>query len=429
MFIGFVNTQQDLGYNCLKDKNCAKRMMLVTDSSVVFVKVITSRGKRKIKKWVIRGMFLFHLAQPLTPCTTAIILPFLPTMELLSPVELDQNLNNKNSNPQISKFFEQKVDKIKLIDKIKLTREQIKELNNILIELKTGSITSDQAVLQIRGGDGMAELIGILVFVILANWYTSHLSTEAFQQNALPHHNPYGWFSGTHNSKSIGPAKSSLKIQRPSSMPHEEFVSLTKEQRRSLSHDNDIKITQPDHPELVVGFSQARFKVYKHGAIHGLPYTVKPDGTTKTERTDDNALKMMKSILDMSERQSTIWFENGLYQGGTNRQFEAIHLYDPNKQIIAVFKKSNGRFVTTCQLNEKEHNELIATSNFGGRDNWYSRQGKNLPPQQIFGQSDEKGLNPISPITEDSSSGFTTKNSFENDVLGITPRDNSQSDI
>ena len=56
-----------------------------------------------------------------------------------------------------------------------------------------------------------------------------------------------------------------------------------------------------------------------HGAVHDLPYTVKSNGETKTDKTDDNALKMMRSIVDMPNRENVRWFEDGTYQGGTDR--------------------------------------------------------------------------------------------------------------
>jgi hypothetical protein len=108
-------------------------------------------------------------------------------------------------------------------------------------------------------------------------------------------------------------------------------------------------------PKLEVGFWQSRYKLGDHGAIHNLPYTLKANGATKTERTDNNALKMMTSIVDMPNRDNLQCFENVTYQGGINLVFDAIHIYDLDQQIIAVFKKSTGKFVTTCQLNLDEH--------------------------------------------------------------------------
>jgi len=39
-----------------------------------------------------------------------------------------------------------------------------------------------------------------------------------------------------------------------------------------------------------------------------------------------------------------------------------------DKNVIAVFKKSTGKFVTTCQPDLYEDNELLETGNFGGRE-------------------------------------------------------------
>ena len=44
-------------------------------------------------------------------------------------------------------------------------------------------------------------------------------------------------------------------------MPHQEFVGLTKEERRALPDSNDMKIIHEGRPELEVGFWQSKFKV------------------------------------------------------------------------------------------------------------------------------------------------------------------------
>ena len=216
-------------------------------------------------------------------------------------------------------------------------------------------------------------------------------------------------------------------------MPDEEFVGLTKEQRHALPHSNDMKIIRDGRPELEVGFWQAIFKVKDHGALHGLPYKVKANGGTKTEKSDDNALKMMRSIVDMPHRPNAIWFDQDdvTYQGGTDREFPAVHIFDDDTKVVAVFNKQTGNFVTTCQLTEKEETELKTTHNFGGGEGWFSGQVKNLPPQQTAVntfESDVTGITPISPMDENSSPGFTPTSSFESDVMGITPIDNSQLD-
>ena len=140
------------------------------------------------------------------------------------------------------------------------------------------------------------------------------------------------------------------------------------------------------HPRLRVGFWQSRYKVPDHGALHGLPYSVKNNGGTKTEKSDDTALAMMQSIADMPYRPNAIWFdqEDVTYQGGTDREFPAVHIFDDDTKVVAVFNKQTGNFVTTCQLTEKQESELKATHNFGGREGWFSGKVNNLPPKGIW---------------------------------------------
>ena len=86
---------------------------------------------------------------------------------------------------------------------------------------------------------------------------------------------------------------STLQITRPTAMPHH--------------HDKIIDIE--GHQLLLVGFWQSRFKVADHGTVHGLPYSVKNNGGTKTEKSDDNVLAIMQSIEDMPHRPNAIWFD------------------------------------------------------------------------------------------------------------------------
>ena len=51
MFIGYLNTQKELGYECLIDSQCGNRLVLNTDSSVVFIKHAPLNGKSKKKDY------------------------------------------------------------------------------------------------------------------------------------------------------------------------------------------------------------------------------------------------------------------------------------------------------------------------------------------------------------------------------------------
>ena len=115
-----------------------KFRVLITDSSVVFVKNVSLNGKRKAKILFVHGMFLFQLGQPLVPCAAAVMLPLPPAIERLSPFEQDRILGNKNSYPQIASIVKSKTDKMVLTDR------QIEDLNIICYKLQNGSITLDR---------------------------------------------------------------------------------------------------------------------------------------------------------------------------------------------------------------------------------------------------------------------------------------------
>ena len=138
MYVNFVNDRKSLGYECLIDTQCGNRLVLITDSSVVFVKHLSLNVKRKAKILFVHGMFLFQLGQPLVPCAAAVMLPLPPAIERLSPFEQDRILGNKNSYPQIASIVKSKTDKMVLTDR------QIEDLNIICYKLQNGSITLDR---------------------------------------------------------------------------------------------------------------------------------------------------------------------------------------------------------------------------------------------------------------------------------------------
>ena len=93
--------------------------------------------------------------------------------------------------------------------------------------------------------------------------------------------------------------ESTLQVNRPTLMRHQEFTDLTQQERRELPHHHDKIIDVEGRLWLRVSFWQVRLKVADHGALYGLSYSVKNNGGTKTEKNDDNALSMMQSIEDM----------------------------------------------------------------------------------------------------------------------------------
>jgi hypothetical protein len=50
-----------------------------------------------------------------------------------------------------------------------------------------GSTTMEEAILQLRGGEGIIDIAAIIGFIIFGNWLDSLAGVESFQVNPLPH--------------------------------------------------------------------------------------------------------------------------------------------------------------------------------------------------------------------------------------------------
>ena len=256
-----------------------------------FVRNLASNSKRKAKRVFLYATFIFQLGQPLVPYAAAVVMPLPPAIHRLSPIEQDRILSNKNGYPQVAIIPELKVDKIRL------TNEQIKQFNNLALQLNSGSITMEEAVLGLRGGDGLTDVVAVIAFVIFMNWYDSLFSVEALQANPLPHQDPFGWLSGKYNSNgnptllvpNVAKARTKrdytrVEMEKPASMPQQEYSGMTKSERRQLPDPigRDRSINVDGYPRLDLMFNQVKFKTPKHGKDHGLP--VGSNGKTpKTE--------------------------------------------------------------------------------------------------------------------------------------------------
>lgn len=83
----------------------------------------------------------------------------------------------------------------------------------------------------------------------------------------------------------------------------------------------------------------------------------------KTPKIEKNAIALRDSIVNMPNRKNIIWFDDGMYQGGTERGYDSVHIYDRETRVIAVFKKQEdgeySQFSTTCKLTPLEETHLF----------------------------------------------------------------------
>jgi hypothetical protein len=72
------------------------------------------------------------------------------------------------------------------------------------------------------------------------------------------------------------------------------------------------------------------------GLIHGLP--VNENG--KTAKTEENVIGLRNSLVNMVNKENSVWFDQRMYQGGTERGYGSMNIYDQDKRVIAIYKKA-----------------------------------------------------------------------------------------
>ena len=211
-----------------------------------------------------------------------------------------------------------------------------------------------------------------------------------------------------------------LKLARPADCKTQLYAkslqkSLKTESSQNQPNPKDRWILIKSRPELIIRRGQAQFKAKDHKALAGLTYKIKKNGSTSTARTEENIDRFMDVVEEIIENPNRIWFEDGTYQGGTNREVKSINIYNEEENRIAIFKQSTGEFMKFCEPNDDDEREdLLETGNFVGQFEWFSGQAKNVPPKD---KAEQNVADEITPI-----------DSFESHVMGITPLDSSSSD-
>ena len=295
--------------------------------------------------------------------------------------------------------------------------------------IKTPQVS--RLIKELRGGSLTTILIGNAVF--LAAIYSIWILSGGTQGFVTPPQNPgWGLPGGLYDPPGlVRPVDCETQLHAGSPTQ-----SLKTWEDRNEPNPKDRWFLVESRPELIMRRGQSKFKPKDHGALAGLPYSIKKNGSTSTLKSEKNIDIFMNAVEQIVYDPNSIWFEEGTYQGGTDREVESINIYNGEQNRVAVFLKSTGEFITFCEPNVNEVKHLEQTANFGGQGqyNWFGSRSKNIPPQQEFindftfvnsFESDVTGITPRSSIDENSSlnQGFTPLNSFEGDVLGITPVD------
>ena len=210
----------------------------------IVVKTLASNAKDKTKKVIVvillGGVLYFSNVQP----SEAIGLSMPP-----APVVRVQPNYKDTYEMEVAPTVSPKLDKITFIK----SRELPVCIYNLALQLNSGSITMEEAVLQLRGGDGLTDVVVVIAFVIFINWYDSLFGVKAFQANPLSHQDPFGWLSGKYDSRNVGNGQC---LSHPASRFERETLHMAKQMCHAsadengfvMSYDEAIKLLQETYP-------------------------------------------------------------------------------------------------------------------------------------------------------------------------------------
>lgn len=252
----------------MKDTSCGMKLVSITNSTLLLLSPSNVKDKTKRLIIVISLATVVYFSVLESAEAIGLSMPMPP-----APVVRVQRSYKHSSEVKIAPIAEKRLDKIlmlstnRMIPLIYLNGHYCYINDHLLKKLRAGDLSGTLTVVTIGVVVYlMCQLSGVDAFVILR---------EVGKLNA-PTVDPGFGLNPTYAPPSSRRVPGSgLEITRPSAMPHQEFVGLTKEQRRQVSHHYDKIIDVESHPRLRVGFWQCRYKVAEHGALHGLPYGVK----------------------------------------------------------------------------------------------------------------------------------------------------------
>ena len=279
-------------------------------------------------------------------------------------------------------------------------------------------------LLQNRGGDGSRlrkELLAYLLLLLVINKFPDNFFVESFVNSVLK--KPLDWSTITpkHHFKKSG----SNYVIKPDNISQQEFEKMTQLERRQLPHPRDAKITTSKYENgLTVGYWQVKRKLPKHHKIFNI--------VLEGKKGSEKQVLQLTDLLVQHQQKADRWYtgDSGQYQVRPEEILNTVNVYDSETGIIAVYlKKPNGQpcqFLTVCKLTRKEQEWLDYTNGNFVTQSLLDENQWSVPKDFINTFSEELN-NSSTSLDKNENLGFTQANSFESDVMGITP--NSQSDL
>jgi len=173
VYINYVSDRNELGYKCLLDIECGNGLVLITDSTFVFVKDVACTAKGKTKKLIIvsilGGALYFSNVQP----SEAIGLPMPPT----PVVRVHKPSYDYRSKIKVAPAVSPKLDKITFIKYRELPLCIYVMDRNFIVRPEISKI-----IRELRAGDFSGALVGnAILLVVLYGILTLVSGADGFQ--------------------------------------------------------------------------------------------------------------------------------------------------------------------------------------------------------------------------------------------------------
>ena len=349
--------------------------------------------------------------------------------------------------------------------------------NDLLYKLETGQITSEEALLQIRGGDlpgMMAVAVGIFAIgYVIKTGYDPTPAINAFlnglvdiiENSGIPgalvdafytplptsvtHEYKHGRFKQKGYTQSTGLIRleksiekyntpTALEMKKPTEMPQQAYNSLPRIDKTYLPDPDgrDRSVQKEGYESIEITFNRVTHKFKKHSKVCGLP--VNPE-TNKVPRTEENMLLSRDFLVEQCESGNTVQNDESTYQCKHNGKIQkGTSVYNKDSGLLIFFDiRPNGerKLLTYFELTDFERQYYLATNGavvtedvledsrfIASEPNWRDFEENKTSSSNPFSINQLSSLTSNNPVSPNEGSTIVS-GTFETDVMNITPTD------
>lgn len=331
MYVNYVNDRKELGYGCLKDTLCGNKLVLITDSSVVFVKHVSLNVKHKSKRIIFVRIVVITLIFSNVRSAEAIGTN-LPPQQIKHRIIVSDQDANKLMKPSKVKFNSDIEPKILMPSSVRIRTKSDLKNSQWIKEFVSG----------IRGGADEKLIRSIISKVSEADWDISSINKilKRLAEVTLE--------IGT-NDKLLR-ILSELEKPVPNSLFAEGFVP------QLLRHRKQNEVEENKYSSPSIEFLLDSTKCYGHREAYDMPRSVSENFETKAIKKlyklslkNPNLKKEYKDVKDLLKK--------GIHPVNIGKKSTFV---SPTKVLV---KKPEGRYLVDVSDTDAEIVGVSARTN------------------------------------------------------------------